>query len=171
MRVDALLHDRGSSLWQVPRIRRASTSSSTLEQQPPKKTSRRDYSDFAFVTFFALGDQGDSGHKCATSLNPRRHSELSCSRRVMPCRHLQADLRRNAHVCASLCPPMASRRACRTPPTSAAVLRRRGFQFTSLDTKYARVLKKSHPGSRLALLTDMDTQFNFNGVDDIEVRP
>jgi len=54
------------SLWQVPRIRRASTSSSTLEQQPPKKTSRRDYSDFAFVTFFALGDQGDSGHKCAT---------------------------------------------------------------------------------------------------------
>ena len=46
----------------------------------------------------------------------------------------------------------------------------RGYQFTSLDTKYARVLKKSHPGSRLALLTDLDTQFNFNGVDDIDVR-
>ncbi len=31
------------------------------------------------------------------------------------------------------------------------------------------MLKKSHPGSRLALLTDMDTQFDFDGVDDIEV--
>ncbi len=61
-------------------------------------------------------------------------------------------------------------RACRALPTPATVLRRRGFQFTSLDTKYARVLKKSHPGSRLALLTDMDTQFGFDGVDDIEVR-
>ena len=50
-----------------------------------------------------------------------------------------------------------------------AVLVCRGFQFTSLDTKYARVLQKSHPGSRLALLTDMDTQFDFDGVDDIEV--
>ena len=45
----------------------------------------------------------------------------------------------------------------------------RGFQFRSLDTKYARVLRKSHPGSRLALLTDMDTHFDFDGVDDIEV--
>jgi hypothetical protein len=32
-----------------------------------------------------------------------------------------------------------------------------------------RVLEKSHPGSRLALLTDMDTHFDFGGVEDIEV--
>ena len=48
----------------MPRIRRASTSASSLEEQPPRKAIRRDYSDFAFVTFFALGAQGDSGHKC-----------------------------------------------------------------------------------------------------------
>ena len=60
-----------------------------------------------------------------------------------------------------------------TPPYSLHSARRgprcRGFQFTTLDTKYARLLGKSHPGARLALLTDMDTQFDFNGVDDIEV--
>ena len=50
-----------------------------------------------------------------------------------------------------------------------AVCACRGFQFTNLDTKYARLLRKSHPGSRLALLTDMDTQFDFAGVNDIEV--
>ena len=78
-----VVHDRDSPLGQVPRIRRASTSSSTFEQQPPKKTSRRDYSDFAFVTFFALGDQGDSGHKYAR----QPHSfQTPCSCWVMACR-------------------------------------------------------------------------------------
>ena len=63
---------------------------------------------------------------------------------------------------ADMSPEILAALTC-TPPL------RRGFQFTALDTKYARVLKKSHPGSRLVLLTDMDTQFDFDGVEDIEV--
>ena len=49
---------------QASKLRRASVSASSLEEQRPQKASRRNYSDFAFVTFFATGAKGDNGHTC-----------------------------------------------------------------------------------------------------------
>ena len=50
-------------VMQSPRLRKASYTS-VIKPERPLKGARRDYSDFHFVTFFALGDKGDSGHTC-----------------------------------------------------------------------------------------------------------
>jgi hypothetical protein len=46
-------------------LRLTSLSATSLEEARPAKIRRRDFSDFAFVTFFATGAQGDNGHTCA----------------------------------------------------------------------------------------------------------
>ncbi len=62
---------------QASKLRRASVSASSLEEQRPQKASRRDYSDFAFVTFFATGAMGDNGHTCGAL--PRSIGVAVCS--------------------------------------------------------------------------------------------